>query len=203
MPVPDDYGQGINIASLTDAPDANKLAKDIANSLAQRSVMRFASASARGATLTSPVEGMVAWLQDQNLLTLYDGTAWVAVAAGTQAWTTPALASGYSANGNSNGTPQYRLVNLFGELTVMWRGGLNVTYNSNGSQVNGGVFLADLLPASVRPSSWRTVTAACSAVSSDSLSVKVDFRPDGTAAIVTQPGTTPPWVSLNNIMYSL
>jgi hypothetical protein len=80
MPTPDDYGQGINIASLTDAPDAGKLAKDIANGIAQRSVLRFASASARGATLigaTAPVEGMVTWLQDVNRLYVYDGSAWI------------------------------------------------------------------------------------------------------------------------------
>ena len=80
MPTTDDYGQGVNIASLTDAPDASKLAKDLANALAQRGVMRFASASARGATLTgatAPVDGMATWLQDTNSFEVYDGGAWV------------------------------------------------------------------------------------------------------------------------------
>lgn len=80
MPTPDDYGQNINIASLTDAPDANKLAKDLANAIAPRSVMRFASASARGAALagaTAPVAGMATWLEDVKRLEVYDGTNWV------------------------------------------------------------------------------------------------------------------------------
>ncbi|MET7687940.1 hypothetical protein ABZT06_08165 [Streptomyces sp. NPDC005483] len=80
MPTTDDYGQGVNIASLTDAPDANKLAKDLANAIAPRSVMRFASASARGAALsgtTAPVEGMATYLMDVNRLEVYDGSAWM------------------------------------------------------------------------------------------------------------------------------
>lgn len=99
MPTPDDYGQGVNIASLTDAPDASKLAKDIANAIAQRSVMRFASASARGATLTAPVEGMATWLQDVNRLEVYDGSAWV-TPPGTLTSTTSGLSvrSGFSLN---------------------------------------------------------------------------------------------------------
>lgn len=76
----DDYGQGINIADLATAPNAEALGKNIANPLAARSIMRFASASARAAALTgatAPVEGMVTWLQDVNRLYVYDGTTWV------------------------------------------------------------------------------------------------------------------------------
>ena len=78
----DSYGQGVSVAALTDAPDAATLAKNIADGIAQRSVMRFASASTRAATLTgssAPVEGMVSWLQDTNTLQVYDGTAWYTV----------------------------------------------------------------------------------------------------------------------------
>lgn len=79
----DDYGQGISIADLEMAPDAESLAKNIANGLAARSVLRFASASARAAALVgvaAPVEGMATWLQDVNKLYVYDGTAWVELA---------------------------------------------------------------------------------------------------------------------------
>lgn len=76
MATTDDYGQGVSIASLTDAPNAEVLAKAIANAIVARSVMRFASASSRAATLTAPVEGMVTWLQDVNGLYIYDGSSW-------------------------------------------------------------------------------------------------------------------------------
>lgn len=99
MPTTDDYGQGINIASLTDAPDASKLAQDLANAIAPRSVMRFASASARGATLAAPVEGMATWLQDVNRLDVYDGASWITPPQ-TLTSTTSGLsvASGFSLN---------------------------------------------------------------------------------------------------------
>ena len=79
MATTDDYGQGVSIAALTDAPNAESLAKNIANAITPRSVMRFASASARTAALTgvaAPVEGMLTWLQDVNRLYVYDGSAW-------------------------------------------------------------------------------------------------------------------------------
>lgn len=79
----DDYGQGISIADLTTAPNAETLGKNIANPLAARSLMRFASASARTAALTgvaAPVEGMLSYLQDTNKVYLYEGAAWVELA---------------------------------------------------------------------------------------------------------------------------
>lgn len=42
-------------------------------------VTPFASAAARNAAITSPIEGMVAYLQDTNTLTLYHGSAWVTI----------------------------------------------------------------------------------------------------------------------------
>lgn len=88
MPTTDAYGQGVQIAALTDVPNMATAAFNLADPIVQRSIMRFASASARGATLTSPVEGMTTWLQDVNTLEVYDGTAWRGVFYGATAWTT-------------------------------------------------------------------------------------------------------------------
>ncbi|WP_079134384.1 H-type lectin domain-containing protein [Streptomyces sp. EN16] len=79
MATTDDYSQGVSVTTLTDAPDAETLAKNIANGIVSRSVLRFASASARTTALTgpaAPVEGMTSWLQDVNRLYIYDGTVW-------------------------------------------------------------------------------------------------------------------------------
>jgi hypothetical protein len=197
----DKYGQSITYLDYSDKPDLFVLGDSIVQGLTQRAVMRFANATSRDATITSPVAGMIAWLTSEKLFTGFDGSAWVALAAGTQAWTTPALATGYTADGNSNGIPKWRVVNFFGDLVVMWKGGLNVTY-SGSNPVNGGMFLNAALPTAARPTSRRTVTAACSAVTSSTLSVKLDFNSDGTIALVNN-GQSPPWVSLNNIMYSI
>ncbi|MET8978574.1 hypothetical protein ABZX85_23440 [Streptomyces sp. NPDC004539] len=72
----DSYGQTIVIPALADAPNISTVGSSI-DALVGRSVMRFASASARAATLAAPVEGMTAWLADVDQLTVYDGSAWV------------------------------------------------------------------------------------------------------------------------------
>lgn len=134
----------------------------------------------------------------------YNGSGWETYQkVQTVGWTTPTLRSGYTGNGNSNGTVQYRVVTISGGKFVQWRGGLNLTY-SGSSIAGGGDFLSSALPSSARPLSLRSVTAACSAVSSTGLSLKVDFLTDGTTQIVgTGTGNTPPWLSLNNVSYSI
>lgn len=127
-------------------------------------------------------------------------------------WTQPTLATGYAHDGNSNGNVQYRLVTSSGGQFVEWRGGLGITYSSNALQ-NSGNFLNAAVAASYRPPSLRSVTVACSASSSSSLSVKIDFKTDGTTQIVgpttassdtyATPVIRPPWLSLNGVRYSV
>lgn len=207
MPTTDGYGQGIEIASLFDAPNAEKLAKDLADVIAPRSNMRFASAAERNATLTDPVEGMEAWLEAENLKTVYDGTAWVVSASGTNAWTTVPLVAGFTHNGNSNGTFQYRRVNFFGEESLMFRGAVDVAYS--GSTIpNGGVLNGTALPTAARPSTLRTISVPCSDVSSARITLKLDIQTNGYLKIygtgVQPEGTVkPPWIGFNGCYSSL
>jgi hypothetical protein len=46
-----------------------------------QAVMTFASSAARGSAIGTAVEGMVTWLNDENALQVYDGTAWNGLAA--------------------------------------------------------------------------------------------------------------------------
>ncbi|MGW5426892.1 hypothetical protein ACWET9_06645 [Streptomyces sp. NPDC004059] len=206
MPTTDDYGQGIRIASLTDAPDADKLATDIVNAIAQRSVMRFASTSARGATLVgdaAPVEGMLTWIKDADRLDLYDGSAWVTVSVGNRAWTTISLSSGWSQNGNSQGTFQYRIVNFAGEDTIMFRGG--ISRSSYPSSLPSSFTLnQNALPTSSRPSTLRTIVVPCSDVSSARITLKLDITTDGWLNLYgIQSDSKPPWVGFNGCFASL
>jgi hypothetical protein len=52
-------------------------ASEINDNLMNQSVMVFSNATARSAALTSPVEGMLTWLQDVNRYENYNGSAWV------------------------------------------------------------------------------------------------------------------------------
>ncbi|MEW2463153.1 hypothetical protein AB0872_20915 [Microbacterium sp. NPDC047426] len=203
MPTTDDYGQGVQIASLTDAPDANKLAKDITNAIAQRSVLRFASSSARGATLTSPVEGMLTWLQDVNRLDLYDGSSWVAVSVGRSSWTTITPASPWTQDGNNNGTFQYRLLNISGEESLQFRGALGrASYPT--SPAGSYVVNNTALPSIVRPSTLRTVLIPCSDTSSERIALKLDVKTDGYLEVFGfSSSVKPPWIGFNGVTVSL
>jgi hypothetical protein len=203
VPTTDDYGQGVQIASLTDAPDAEKLAKSIVNAIAQRSVLRFTSASARGATLTSPVEGMLTWLQDVNRLDLYDGTTWVAVSVGRSSWTTITPESPWTQNGNNNGNLQYRLLNISGEESLQFRGALGrASYPT--SPAGSYVVNNTALPSIVRPSTLRTVLIPCSDTSSDRIALKLDVRVDGYLEVFGfSSSAKPPWIGFNGVTVSL
>jgi hypothetical protein len=77
--MPDSYGQSIAIPALTEAPNIAAVGAAI-DAVVGRTVLRFASASARAANLAAPVEGMVSWLQDVDRAYVYDGAAWVELA---------------------------------------------------------------------------------------------------------------------------
>jgi hypothetical protein len=203
MPTTDGYGQNIQLASLTDAPDLAKAIRDLADGVIPRGVLRFGSASARGATLTSPTEGMLTWLQDINRLDLWDGTAWVAVSVGRSSWTTITPESGWTQNGNNNGTLQYRLLNISGEESLQFRGALaRASYPS--SPPTSYVVNNEALPSSVRPATLRTVLIPCSDVSSDRIALKLDVRVDGYLEVFGFSSTTkPPWIGFNGVTVSL
>jgi hypothetical protein len=52
-------------------------ASDLNTYLMNQSVITFANSTARSATLTSPTEGMVTYLEDTNKVEVYTGAAWV------------------------------------------------------------------------------------------------------------------------------
>jgi hypothetical protein len=56
-------------------------AADVNEFLMDQAVMTFASSAARGSAIGTAVEGMVTWLNDENALQVYDGTAWNGLAA--------------------------------------------------------------------------------------------------------------------------
>jgi hypothetical protein len=58
-------------------------ASEINDNLMNQSVMVFSNSAARSAALTSPIEGMLTWLQDVNRYENYDGTNWVATLSST------------------------------------------------------------------------------------------------------------------------
>jgi hypothetical protein len=56
-------------------------AADVNSFLMDQAVQTFDSAAARGSAIGTATEGMVTWLNDENALQVYDGTAWNGLAA--------------------------------------------------------------------------------------------------------------------------
>jgi hypothetical protein len=57
-------------------------ASEINDNLMRQSVMVFSNPAARNAAITSPVEGMLTWLEDVNRYESYNGTSWVMASPG-------------------------------------------------------------------------------------------------------------------------
>ncbi|MFE9335281.1 hypothetical protein [Streptomyces sp. NPDC007063] len=205
----DPYGQNIPFPSLSDKPNARTLAEGIVNGLTPRGVMRYASRSVRGANIPNPVAGMATWIIDVAVLEVYDGTQWAVVAAGSSQWKPLTLRSGYAHNGNGAGTAAYRIVNLFGDRTIMFRGGIAIDYGSGDTAPGDGWFAT--LPTADCPDHLTPVTVACSvAGASQRTSVKLDVNPaSGQNANqlkfigVNGSDAKPIWVSLHGTYCSL
>ncbi|MGW6741624.1 hypothetical protein ACWGDX_13010 [Streptomyces sp. NPDC055025] len=75
MPIDDAYGQGFASLDYGETPDLKIMGEGLLR-MAGQTVMRFATATARNAALTSPVAGMATWLTDAARLEIYNGSAW-------------------------------------------------------------------------------------------------------------------------------
>ena len=51
-------------------------AADVNTNLMDQAVMSFSGTAARGSAIPTPTEGMAAYLNDSNILSLYDGSTW-------------------------------------------------------------------------------------------------------------------------------
>jgi hypothetical protein len=117
-------------------------------------------------------------------------------------WTTINPAATLSQNGNSNGTFQYRLLNISGEESIQFRGGLARSYS--GTPAGSIVVNTTALPSLVRPSTLRTVLVPCSDTSSDRIALKMDVRTDGYLEVFGfSSSVKPPWIGFNGVLVSL
>lgn len=205
MPTTDDYGQGVQIAALTDAPNGPRLARDLADGLVPRSAMRFASSAERNATLASPAFGMLASTQAERQLTWYDGTQWVTVGTGAQDWADVPITSDWTQGADGAPALQYRVVNLLGEGALMFRGCISrATWPTDPSPYVSITGLDAGLPAAARPVALRRMPVACSAVGSAKTVIRVDVRPSGEMRLYDV-GTNvrPQWISFDGVFTSL
>lgn len=123
-------------------------------------------------------------------------------------WTTISPITGYTHNGNGEGTVKYTSYVFRGTRYVEWQGGLNVasTGSENSFTVpNGGTFFS-LTDSTLFPSSTRTVLCAKNQYSSTNFnnnSIKIDFKIGGDCSLISSAAFSTTWVSLNGIRYVL
>lgn len=193
----DGYGQSIPYLDYTDKPDLKSLGEGIVGGLTPRSVMRFTDANSRGATITSPVAGMVTYLTTEDR---YDGfttgQGWVPLTPGP--WNPLPYASGMQAFG---GTPGYRLwdnqIELRGQVSQV----SGAAFSSNGST---GYVLATL-PVGDRPSYSPQMIGATELAVNYYCRIGIDATTGNITAYVPQnsSNTWPHWVGLDNLTFSL
>jgi len=188
VPGTDIYAQGIATALLSDKPDAQSLAKAIADGAAKVGVKVYANASNRGAVLTgaaAPTRGMVTYLTAEDRVDYWDGVRWVPITPGP--WIPLPLAAGIVAN---SGSPAYRLVNG----SVQLRGTLGRTAGAKFS--TAGALVLATLPAGYRPSYWTYEIVGTEWVTG--ISGRLELNPSGELTIlIVGGGSGPAWVSVN------
>ena len=59
------------------------VASDCGNDIRDRTVQRYADATARDAAVPLPIAGDLAWLDSPGVLTVFDGTVWLTLAVST------------------------------------------------------------------------------------------------------------------------
>ena len=67
------------MSELNDVAGGETIASTFTNQVKERTVMRYASAAGRDTSIPAPVSGSLAYLQDSDTVTMYDGTNWVAL----------------------------------------------------------------------------------------------------------------------------
>lgn len=121
-------------------------------------------------------------------------------------WNTITPITGYTHDGNNEGTVQYTSYLFRGTRYVEWRGGLNVdATGSEGSFAtpNGGTFFT-LTDDALIPNDRRTVICAKNLYSTANYvnnSVKIDFNTSGNCTLVAGTAFETLWVSLNGVRY--
>ncbi|MDQ0949338.1 hypothetical protein QFZ24_003261 [Streptomyces phaeochromogenes] len=110
-------------------------------------------------------------------------------------WIEPALAAGYTNNGNAQGNLRYRRIILAGTPHMQWRGG--VSWSTSGSPPNSAQPLAAALTADYCPARHTSVSMAAGGVP-----MKCDFQTTGAVRFITNTNVTT-WAGFGGILYPL
>ncbi|MEV4335458.1 hypothetical protein [Streptomyces sp. NPDC049590] len=150
---------GIPYPEPADPANVPQHLQSLAEAVDARTILRYSTAAARDAAITTPAPGMVAWLAGPGQLTHYNGTAWLPVAA------VPVFAQNNDAGSTASTTPVELLASastdpLAAVFTVPPTGRVIVTV---GAWINSSVAAHAFMGATVRRVSDGWVSAASTA----------------------------------------
>lgn len=124
----------------------------------------------------------------------WDGTAWQPLEPSVD-WTAVSLASGFTNNGNAQGTVRYRRITIAGAPFMQLRGG--VSWATSGTLPNSGNILAAVLPTNCRPALLTSLPVAAGGVD-----IKLDAQTGGQLRLISSTGLTT-WAALSGVQYPL
>jgi hypothetical protein len=124
----------------------------------------------------------------------WDGAAWQTLDP-VIGWTTVTLASGYTNNGNAQGTVRYRRLVIGGVPHLQLRGG--VSWTTSGTLPNSGNVLATVLPANCRPAALTSLPIAAGGVD-----IKLDAQTGGQLRLIPSSGLTT-WAAFSGVQFPL
>ncbi|MFJ6013024.1 hypothetical protein [Streptomyces sp. NPDC092952] len=124
----------------------------------------------------------------------WDGAAWQTLDP-VIGWTAVTLASGYTNNGNAQGTVRYRRLMVGGVPHLQLRGG--VSWTTSGTLPNSGNVLATVLPANCRPAALTSLPIAAGGAD-----IKLDAQTSGQLRLISVAGLTT-WAAFSGVQYPL
>ena len=115
-------------------------ASEINDNLMRQSVMVFSNAAARTAAITSPLEGMLTWLEDVNRYESYDGSAWTSP-FGLTLLNTTSFSGVTSQSVNNVFTSSYHNYKILISITnKVSDGALTMKLRASGSDTSAGYY---------------------------------------------------------------
>jgi hypothetical protein len=153
-----------------------------------RTTMRFADAAARDAAITSPVAGMIAWLDTPGSVTVRTASAWRTLWSNL-AWTDITLGGSYTTFGT---TPQAA---VDGGNFIVLRGGIQRSTPS--TNITGNSIMGTI------PSSLGTPVSGDFPIASQWLAVTTGRLYVSSTREITYVGADTGWVSINGVRIPL
>jgi hypothetical protein len=121
---------GLPYPGPTDTADLPAHLQTLAEGIDARTVLRYATAAARDAAVTTPAAGMVAWLTTPGTLSYYTGSTWVTLGAWNSYTPTWTAVTTNPAIGNGTLTGKYAVVGKVCHFTMYAAFGTTTTFGS-------------------------------------------------------------------------